>query len=59
MTTLADVLVYLEVYADDSALITLQEFEIPRIRRQRNPGGVPQCNDTEVAVTAALDSIKS
>ena len=59
MTTLADVLVYLEVYADDSALITLQEFEIPRIRRQRNSGGSSQCNDTDIAVTAALDSIKS
>jgi hypothetical protein len=49
MTTLADVLVYLELHADDSTLVRLQEVEIPRIRRQRNANGHARRPDVQVA----------
>jgi hypothetical protein len=59
MVSLADVLVYLEVYADDSALIRLQESEIPRIRRQRNAAGSSRCEGAENSVVAVPNSTKS
>jgi hypothetical protein len=56
MTTLADVLMYLELYADDLALAHLQEVEIPRIQRQRRPRMSSQHEDAYAAAKNAPQS---